>query len=727
LSIKKTSENNRTNIRQIILLPNRSFSPSLIRHIKESKVENQSWPNPGVFQINELAKNIVNNHRSINNLKIQNETLLNFWDYYFNCSTHENPKGAENDFNLIKKLLPYCLSNNQLKDLILQIENNSSESITELNQWTILLLDYIKAKLYCQKSNKILSNWNYIDELLNTSEQEIQNLNWNQIFFLPQDNLEIFIPTIYQQYLGEKKLIKKLKQKFNIKSLDFFNKNKQSIALSDQDHKPQCLLNLNSEINHQKISQMFPNIIIDPPTKPFFKKTSINLSKYNKLSYEDTIDIIINEISISKEVITKKLSSLDKSKTFLQYLLTTIQASDDQTPSNIFNKNGLPIFTIKDIPYCGMKNIGVLSNNIHTKEDVVSWVKNNNKQEVPEFINKSLLALGIEVVEQNNETSTICNAIYNQDINLIPPKPAKPNLEKKQQKYKSLEINKFSPSIIESYNRCPQQFYYNKLLRDPWLEEENPVNLKNTLKGIWLHKILENLSTNKNTILKEVIIKSRNEIISKTQYSKYKLFCDEFIYNCETKLPNYIVFEKELISIMGNLLTTEAEVKLSTKYNNQEFSAIIDRINVYNSGIGIIDFKSSDISGKAKTLLNNYKLQLFFYIALINQEQKFKDQDLLFSAYVPPLEFKKSNFLVSYKCNDKLTDFLTNNEISFTHLTLENERTLLENLSEIFNSTVNKIKTNIFPPNPLTDSICTYCDYYGICGRPFFKSQGLDL
>ena len=260
-----------------------------------------------------------------------------------------------------------------------------------------------------------------------------------------------------------------------------------------------------------------------------------------------------------------------------------------------------------------------------------------------------------------------------------------------------------SPSALMKYHNCPLDFYMKYISKIE--EKKEPERYLNPLDwGIAVHKTLENLFYQNRKItaieiqkiqneLESIMLKTFNEIFLDKRYSIGK---NILIYHHFKKcIENLLKKELNRIKLFGDykILETEKTVSnassISINGDKRPIKLVgqIDRIDLTNDGIRLVDYKTGLIS-KSEISLNGFNqlhkkekaFQLFFYGLLWNEENlNMKDiscQIISLKNTISPhldLNFNKNNKIKNHSIVDfKKWLFLNIESIyntpSFSHL-----------------------------------------------------------
>ena len=250
--------------------------------------------------------------------------------------------------------------------------------------------------------------------------------------------------------------------------------------------------------------------------------------------------------------------------------------------------------------------------------------------------------------------------------------------------------NGVSPSAIIKYNNCPLDFYLKYVAKIK--EKKQPSKYLNPSEwGIAVHKTLENLFYKNRTISQNEIKKIKKELKEVMLKSFSKIFLDKrFLFgknaltyhHYEICIENLLETEIKAINEFGEykILKTEDHIDiLSTfKIDNEslktKFLGIIDRIDLTDQGIRLVDYKTGMVNSNEISLNNFDQLfnktkafQLFFYGLLWNEKyQKIDDLSCqiisLKNTFQPHLElFYNKNKMIKYDTIDSYRNWLFSN------------------------------------------------------------------
>ncbi len=356
------------------------------------------------------------------------------------------------------------------------------------------------------------------------------------------------------------------------------------------------------------------------------------------------------------------------------------------------------------------------------------------------------------------EVASFYNAIENEDFSIL-----KNNADdiltrthEKQNLTSGMELcfnnGQVSATTLEKFFACPYANFGQNLLK---LKEEVTENLKSSDLGSLLHNVTENYVkqidsvTNKETSDKLV----ENICLNVFNEGAYKDYQDNPEHNYlftrllkEGKRVCYAIYNSFTSSSFKKFLVEEPfndncekfkAIKLNAKNGTYKVQGKVDRVDLFNDKIRVIDYKTGSIKAQDEYFYTGNKLQLYLYMnAFLTDEFKpagayyFPVHDSFSEAgeknYVMQgktvnteeiinatdnnLKETRSSSYVSLKMN-------ADNSISKTSQALDEQdmQSYLKYALKISEKGVDEINTGFIAPSPYEGS-CTYCPYGGMCG-----------
>ena len=251
---------------------------------------------------------------------------------------------------------------------------------------------------------------------------------------------------------------------------------------------------------------------------------------------------------------------------------------------------------------------------------------------------------------------------------------------------KKLEGKSFSPSSINTYLKCPRQYFYNYIL-DLSSKDGNPDAMS---YGTAVHAACEfavNFAKEKNEYpTKEEFINSFKQELNKQPMSSYKQR-ENYLVRGENALNEYYV---QLCNTpVKNLYATEKKVLL--EIDGIKFKGIIDRIDKNDDGsYTIYDYKTGSAKNEKVICLEgeheDYYNQIGLYKYYFEKDLDAKVKETIF---IFPEEFTK-NFTLN----------LTNEDC--------------DSIVSKFKNAISDIKSYKFEPSN-NDDVCKLCQFKDFC------------
>lgn len=284
-----------------------------------------------------------------------------------------------------------------------------------------------------------------------------------------------------------------------------------------------------------------------------------------------------------------------------------------------------------------------------------------------------------------------------------------------------------TPSAINTYIRCPLQFYYKYIEEIP--EKKIITEIPEATDfGTAIHKVLKDIYT--PFLNKTVSSKDLDDIPGATIENSIKKAIEEIYSTNDYKLEGYyhIAFEimKRYVKAVINydkhnspfkLIALEEKVKrqISINENKITIGGTIDRIDIKNGYLRIIDYKTgrpensiNDLTDLFDGSKNNRKenvLQIFIYAYIYS-----KNNNSL--PIYPSLFFIREIVNPEYNTNIRLYRSKNDNDTFVNIKQIENdlENNLKKVISEIIDENINFYQT-------INRNTCKFCQFNIICKR----------
>ncbi|RBQ28875.1 PD-(D/E)XK nuclease family protein [Aliarcobacter vitoriensis] len=245
---------------------------------------------------------------------------------------------------------------------------------------------------------------------------------------------------------------------------------------------------------------------------------------------------------------------------------------------------------------------------------------------------------------------------------------------------KDIDLTKqiWSASGLKTFLECKRRWYFKYILK---LNEHTISRLPKAFElGDIVHKVLEEFYKYSQRDINKV-----DELFLKYKSDNPFLILDLEVY--KQKLKEFLKLDKDRLKTRD---IVEIEKKFSTTFNDFRITGVIDRVDKFEDGFELIDYKTSRTLkvDTINTYPKSYDFQLEFYFLAI--------KDL----------YKSSNIKAFY------FDLFENSlkEEVVLEQKLELLKTIFDDLKEQSKETIDFCKTD-------DKSICEYCTYKTICNR----------
>ncbi|MGF1554909.1 PD-(D/E)XK nuclease family protein [Paucihalobacter sp.] len=274
----------------------------------------------------------------------------------------------------------------------------------------------------------------------------------------------------------------------------------------------------------------------------------------------------------------------------------------------------------------------------------------------------------------------------------------------------------FSPSSLTNYIRNPIDFYYSKVLNIKETEEVEETVAANTLGNV-IHKTLEDFYLPYVGMQLEALhIKNMIKKVDDAVYSHFKYY---YRLGDFTKGKNLIIFEvakryvfnflkKELETLKSNhtikIIALEQKVRVKIDIPELDFpvflNGIVDRIDIYDDTLRIIDYKSGKVEQRDVEIVNwedltsDYKkysksFQLLTYAFMLHQNKQIRPP---ITAGIISFKNLQGDYVLNFSKKDKNGGY-ANKDIMITEDTLDHYfNSLQELILEIFNPSVDFVE-----------------------------------
>lgn len=184
---------------------------------------------------------------------------------------------------------------------------------------------------------------------------------------------------------------------------------------------------------------------------------------------------------------------------------------------------------------------------------------------------------------------------------------------------------RISVSVLEDYFSCPYRHFLSRVLK---VKEREEGKMQANEKGNIIHAVLEDYFKTNAKILRKAdmfapIERSINKVFSRPEYARFfldplsayemeqlKKECREILKTL-TENVRHSLFEP---TFFEKHFSKEESLSLTVGGEKYYFSGVIDRADVYNGSVSIIDYKTGSIDEKLQSVYTGKKIQLYIYL-----------------------------------------------------------------------------------------------------------------
>lgn len=240
--------------------------------------------------------------------------------------------------------------------------------------------------------------------------------------------------------------------------------------------------------------------------------------------------------------------------------------------------------------------------------------------------------------------------------------------------FKKLTLTEFSYSRIDTYDMCPSKYFFSYIKREPRQFGEAAV------LGNIIHSVLEDLVSNEKPLSIDEMKASYE--VKKTDYDPEGLISESLI-NAGTQIIEefYDINQDKLFDVY------DKEMSFNFIIGNYSIIGYIDRVDVIDNNVHIIDYKTGKREVAAKDVANNLQLGIYALAA----SMAFPGKEITAS-----LHYLRSGRVKSHAYSDQD----------------------LEDVKLMLLKKINKIMSDSnFTPTS-NERICSFCDHgkSGACG-----------
>lgn len=306
-----------------------------------------------------------------------------------------------------------------------------------------------------------------------------------------------------------------------------------------------------------------------------------------------------------------------------------------------------------------------------------------------------------------------------------------------------------SASQIDSFIRCPYKHFLDYAIK-PSKKQNNKIDVMTG--GTIVHKNMEKLAEklqniNIDDIDLKKLIDDQYDKINEDILDSYKMDELQNKYFIKKIKENVLLSSKKIIDQLqrGNFRILKVEEKYGknctfpeVRIGDINFSGRMDRIDIADDLVRIIDYKKKNKKFDLKNISNGLDLQLFIYMLSINEnptikfagafylpltmekksldKQGYEHSDMIVNEY-----YKMKGFLPEdegiLKANDKYAESVKDSYVlDQSTIVLSNEGfdVLKKVVDEIIKINVEQLRSGCIEVSPV-EKTCDFCDYGSIC------------
>lgn len=290
------------------------------------------------------------------------------------------------------------------------------------------------------------------------------------------------------------------------------------------------------------------------------------------------------------------------------------------------------------------------------------------------------------------------------------------------------EVN-LSVSKMESYLKCPFIFTSEKLLALQSLPDLD-LDLDHLTTGRVMHSLFEKIVQNKSFIYEsEVIDQYLNEICEEYKIIFFEDFLkNNFFQRYHKMAENFILFESNWRKDFPETQTVGTELRIKSFWNTEEknfdhsvgqaFFGSIDRVDKDEQGqYVILDYKSSG-AGQTNhgSWVKNKKLQLALYAMAIEAGATSLPAGPVVGAFYFNVKDMKRD--KGFQVSDQPQSLLPEKPSRHIAVSLEQKQQLYTEISDLFNTAVEKLNSGYVHADPEDIKECNSCDWSELCRAP---------
>lgn len=308
-----------------------------------------------------------------------------------------------------------------------------------------------------------------------------------------------------------------------------------------------------------------------------------------------------------------------------------------------------------------------------------------------------------------------------------------------------MKNNKVGISEIERFNTCPYMHFvdYGLKLKPSEKSDLSVMDIGNIIHEFVSTAIFrlgeENIS---KSILDSIL---KNEDYKYLTENKKNNFVIKALYDEVERIFNVLKYQQRV----SGFTTTKVELPFNMKFmkiNGKDIclTGIVDRIDKFNNGIRVIDYKTGNISFKNfEDVYYGNKIQVVIYLSSLcagklqplgalylpisnafsdsKSEDLYMMQGVVENSFETLLAYDKNLTKESYSSNIINVSTTSKGAISSNNyyknmcLTNEDMQFLCGFVEDLVKNSIVKINKNEISPYPIDEDSCRYCEYRGLC------------
>lgn len=194
--------------------------------------------------------------------------------------------------------------------------------------------------------------------------------------------------------------------------------------------------------------------------------------------------------------------------------------------------------------------------------------------------------------------------------------------------------NPLSASKLETYNQCPYKYYLQYMLK---IDQLNDSKIQSNEIGTLVHHVLEknhhyfnNYQAKNFDHLKEDIHLSIQDYLNEHFQKKYQLTINQFFLKLiEDDLYNtIIVLAKQMQHGLFEL--SNCEERVYDHIQDIELKGFIDRVDLYQNYLKVIDYKSSNKELNLNLACLGFNMQMLIYLEMLSKNKNYDKGAVLY-------------------------------------------------------------------------------------------------